>query len=74
MKRLTVVDSLRGWSLFGVALSSLIIFQYGYYGDSFPDFYEMDAPSKSLIYFVHLFIEGSFLPIFAVLYGFGIKK
>ncbi|UBH12604.1 DUF418 domain-containing protein [Macrococcus armenti] len=74
MKRLTVVDSLRGWSLFGVALSSLIIFQYGYYGDSFPDFYEMDALSKSLIYFVHLFIEGSFLPIFAVLYGFGIKK
>ncbi|UOB19997.1 DUF418 domain-containing protein [Macrococcus armenti] len=74
MKRLTVVDSLRGWSLFGVALSSLIIFQYGYYGDSFPDFYEMEALSKSLMYFVHLFIEGSFLPIFAVLYGFGLKK
>lgn len=74
MKRLSLVDSLRGWSLFGVALSSLMIFQYGFYGDSFPDFYEMNALSKQLIYFIHLFIEGNFLPIFAVLYGFSLKR
>lgn len=73
MKRLSVVDSLRGWSLFGVALSSLMIFQYGFYGDSFPDFYDMNALSKQLIYFINLFIEGNFLPIFAVLYGFSLK-
>ncbi|QIH78877.1 DUF418 domain-containing protein [Macrococcoides canis] len=74
MKRLSVVDSLRGWSLFGVALSSLMIFQYGFYGDSFPDFYDMNALSKQLIYFINLFIEGNFLPIFAVLYGFSLKR
>lgn len=74
MKRLTVVDSLRGFSLMGILFANLLLFQFGHYGANYPEFYEIDAVNKLFIYWVKIFIEGSFMPIFAVLFGFGLMK
>jgi len=74
MKRLTVVDSLRGFSLMGILFANLLLFQFGHYGANYPEFYGIDAVNKLLIYWVKIFIEGSFMPIFAVLFGFGLMK
>ncbi|TDM02393.1 DUF418 domain-containing protein [Macrococcus carouselicus] len=74
MKRLTVVDSLRGFSLMGILFANLLLFQFGHYGANYPEFYGIDAANKLFIYWVKIFIEGSFMPIFAVLFGFGLMK
>ncbi|ULG74447.1 DUF418 domain-containing protein [Macrococcus brunensis] len=74
MKRLTVVDSLRGFSLMGILFANLLLFQFGHYGANYPEFYGVDTLNKLFIYWVKIFIEGSFMPIFAVLFGFGLMK
>ncbi|WP_414050418.1 DUF418 domain-containing protein [Macrococcus animalis] len=74
MARITVVDSLRGFSLIGILLANLLIFQFGMYGASYPDFYQLDDINKLLLSFDHIFIHGSFMPIFVLLFGFGLVK
>lgn len=74
MKRITVVDSLRGFSLIGILLANLLIFQFGNYGASYPDFYHLDSFNKILLFIDNVFIHGSFMPIFALLFGFGLVK
>lgn len=74
MKRLTVVDSLRGFSLFGILIANMLIFQFGIYGKEYPDVYSVHGMSLWLQQGIKLFIEGSFMPIFALLFGFGLIK
>ncbi|RXK18332.1 DUF418 domain-containing protein [Macrococcus sp. DPC7161] len=74
MNRIKVVDSLRGFSLFGILLANLLIFQYGMHGAHYPYFYKLNAFNTALVEIVQTFIVGSFLPIFAILFGFGIVK
>lgn len=74
MNRITVVDSLRGFSLIGILFANLLIFQFGNFGADYPDFYQLDFVSKSLLYFDQVFIHGSFMPIFVLLFGFGLVK
>ena len=56
LKRVSFVDSLRGFSLLGILLANLVIFQYGMHG-----------ALKFIITkhrdFVRVFIGGSFMPI-----------
>lgn len=58
----------------GILFANLLLFQFGHYGANYPEFYGVDAVNKLLIYWVKIFIEGSFMPIFAVLFGFGLMK
>lgn len=74
MKRIAVVDSLRGFSLIGILLANLLIFQFGNYGASYPEFYHLDAVSKVFLFIDLVFIHGSFMPIFVLLFGFGLIK
>ncbi|MCE4956422.1 DUF418 domain-containing protein [Macrococcoides caseolyticum] len=74
MKRITIVDSLRGLSLIGILLANLLIFQFGNFGASYPDFYHLDPLSKGLLFIDQVFIHGSFMPIFVLLFGFGLVK
>lgn len=74
MKRITVVDSLRGFSLIGILLANLLIFQFGNYGANYPDFYNLDTASKVFLFIDLVFIHGSFMPIFVLLFGFGLVK
>lgn len=58
----------------GILFANLLLFQFGHYGANYPEFYGIDAANKLFIYWVKIFIEGSFMPIFAVLFGFGLMK
>ena len=56
-KRVTAIDALRGFSLFGILMANLLIFQYGMYGkDSLKNLSWFDNFSY---YGVKVFIEGS---------------
>ncbi|WP_096187041.1 DUF418 domain-containing protein [Evansella halocellulosilytica] len=68
--RLTHIDSLRGFSLLGILLVNMLSFQYGLVG------YTYITDSLHLIdqwtlTFTKWFLQGSFYPIFAILFGFG---
>lgn len=58
----------------GILFANLLLFQFGHYGVNYPEFYGVNAVNKFFIYLVKIFIEGSFMPIFAVLFGFGLMK
>lgn len=68
LKRVTFVDSLRGFSLLGILLANLGIFQYGMHGAL------KNLSSQSAGDFVRVFIGGSFMPIFTLLFGFSFIK
>ncbi|TDM12825.1 DUF418 domain-containing protein [Macrococcus lamae] len=74
MDRIKVVDSLRGFSLFGILMANLLIFQFGMYGKEYTEVYHIEGFSLWLIKGIKIFIEGSFMPIFAFLFGFGLIK
>ncbi|MFJ7184321.1 hypothetical protein [Lysinibacillus xylanilyticus] len=68
LKRVSFVDSLRGFSLLGILLANLVIFQYGMHGAL------KNLSSQSEGDFVRVFIGGSFMPIFTLLFGFSFIK
>lgn len=70
--RVTFIDTMRGFSLFGILMANLLIFQFGMYGkDELKDLSILD---NGAWYFVKIFIEGSFMPIFTILFGFSLIK
>lgn len=74
MKRIRVADSLRGFSLLGIFLANLLIFQYGLTGKSYIEHYHLSTFNLGIFHFIKIFIEGSFMPIFALLFGFSLDK
>lgn len=74
MKRITMIDSLRGFSLLGILLANLLMFQYGTYGSNYPEVYNVSPFGTSLIQLIKIMFEGSTMPIFAFLFGFGMYK
>lgn len=72
VKRITAVDALRGFSLFGILMANLLIFQYGMdWRDTLKDLSGLDQVSY---YSIRILIEGSFMPIFTLLFGFSLIK
>ncbi|WP_436894578.1 DUF418 domain-containing protein [Staphylococcus pseudoxylosus] len=74
MKRIRMADSLRGFSLLGIFLANLLIFQYGLSGKSYIEFYNLNTFNLGVFHFIKIFIEGSFMPIFTLLFGFSLDK
>ncbi|MGO1758412.1 DUF418 domain-containing protein [Mammaliicoccus vitulinus] len=74
MKRIEVVDALRGFSLFGIFMANLLIFQFGLTGHLYIEHYHLDAINKGIYHFIKILFEGSFMPIFAILFGFSLDK
>lgn len=72
MKRITSLDAIRGFSLLGILLANLLIFQYGVFGvDDLADVNHQGG--DALFYYVtKLFIEGSFMPIFGFVFGYSV--
>ncbi|MGJ9382110.1 DUF418 domain-containing protein [Salipaludibacillus sp. CF4.18] len=68
--RLHHIDSLRGFALFGIFLVNMLAFQYGTFGYEYiyPDLNSTDQASHNMIEFL---FQGSFYPIFSILFGFG---
>lgn len=71
-QRIELIDSLRGFSLLGILLANLLIFQYGLIGkDYVKDLSMIDTVSY---YFTKIFVESSFMPIFTFLFGYSLIK
>ena len=68
--RITMIDGIRGFSLLGILLANLLIFQYGFWGKDQIDLFSLSQLDKGAYSFVKIFIEGSFMPIFTFLFGY----
>ncbi|AOM83587.1 DUF418 domain-containing protein [Salisediminibacterium beveridgei] len=69
MNRLHYIDSLRGFSLFGILLVNMLGFQYGIDNQQQLSF---TGTLDSTVYFlIQLLFQGSFYPVFAILFGIG---
>ncbi len=73
-KRTTVIDAIRGFSLLGILMANILIFQYGVYGKD--ELHLFNPTSWDLIGhdMLKIFVEGSFMPIFSFLFGFSMIK
>lgn len=69
-KRIHSIDGIRGFSLFGILLANLLIFQYGLWGKDEIDFFTLSAADHVMYGFTKIAIEGSFMPIFTFLFGY----
>ena len=71
-RRITFIDGLRGFSLLGILLANMLIFQYGLYGkDSIEPTSFLD---EAALTFVKIVVEGSAMPIFTFVFGFSFIK
>ena len=67
-KRISFIDGLRGFSLLGILLANLLIFQYGMYGkDAIETTSFLD---EAALKFVKVAVEGSAMPIFTFVFGY----
>jgi len=65
---------MRGLSLFGILLANLLIFQYGIFGKDSISVFSLSSVDTGAYQFLKIFIEGSFMPIFAFLFGYSMIK
>ncbi|MEF2245084.1 DUF418 domain-containing protein [Paenibacillus sp. IITD108] len=74
-ERATIIDAIRGFSLLGILLANMLIFQYGMFGEEKLALFPL---ATKLDLFLHqcltVFVKGSFMPIFMFLFGFGLYK
>lgn len=73
-KRVQVIDGLRGFSLAGIVLANMLAFQYGMYGQSKPELFGIGGADQAFLSFLLITVVGSFMPIFAFMFGFGMVK
>lgn len=71
-KRISLIDGVRGFSLLGILLANLLIFQYGIYGLEEMAFYNLSNSDKTFHTLLNVFVEGSFMPIFAIIFGYSL--
>ena len=65
---------MRGLSLFGILLANLLIFQYGIFGKDSISVFSLSPVGTGTYQFLKIFIESSFMPIFAFLFGYSMIK
>lgn len=69
-KRLHTIDGIRGFSLLGISLANLLIFQYGVWGKDKMEFYSLSPFDSLMDSFLRIAVEESFMPIFTFLFGY----
>ena len=74
MKRITIADSLRGFSLLGIFLANLLIFQFSLSGKDYIEHFHLSPVNQGIFNLIIILVEESFLPIFAILFGFSMDK
>lgn len=71
-KRIMTLDVLRGLALFGILIANMLHFQSPYIYIDPHTFY--NSPIDALTFkWIDILVEGSFYPIFAMLFGYGIN-
>nr|WP_042201852.1 DUF418 domain-containing protein [Paenibacillus camerounensis] len=73
-QRVHLIDGLRGFSLSGIILANMLIFQYGMYGESDPQLFGIGGTDLVLRSLLFILVVGSFMPVFAFMFGFGMVK
>ncbi|CAM3431664.1 MULTISPECIES: DUF418 domain-containing protein [Saccharibacillus] len=73
-KRVQLIDGLRGFSLAGILIANMLIFQYGLLGETEPQLFGIEGADLAFRSFLFIAVVGSFMPIFAYLFGFGMVK
>ncbi len=73
-QRVTLIDALRGFSLSGIIVANMLIFQYGLMGESHPEWFGIAGADLVFHSFLFIAVVGSFMPIFAFMFGFGMAK
>ncbi|MDQ0254043.1 uncharacterized protein J2S74_001416 [Evansella vedderi] len=69
-ERLNHIDSLRGFALFGILIVNMLAFQYGTVGFKF-SIPVQSFPNQTTNIIIEWLFQGSFYPIFSILFGFG---
>ncbi|NMO94455.1 DUF418 domain-containing protein [Paenibacillus lemnae] len=72
--RSKVVDVIRGFSLLGILMANMLIFQYGIFGKDELHLYEPSFLDRISHDMLKIFVEGSFMPIFTFIFGYGLIK
>ncbi|MGG2054912.1 DUF418 domain-containing protein [Lysinibacillus pakistanensis] len=72
IKRVSFIDCMRGFSLFGILLANLLIFQFGMQGKE--NLKGLSLLDQGAYYFLKVVVESSFMPIFTLLFGFSLMK
>lgn len=68
--RIHSIDGIRGFSLFGILLANLLIFQYGLWGKDEMELFALSSVDHVMYAIVKITIEESFMPIFTFLFGY----
>ncbi|MFA9560290.1 DUF418 domain-containing protein [Evansella sp. AB-rgal1] len=70
-ERLNHIDSLRGFALLGILLVNMFVFQYGMVGMEYIPSQVTSGLDLISYQFINWFFQGSYYPIFSMLFAFG---
>lgn len=73
-QRINIIDQMRGFSLLGILLANMLIFQYGLFGKDELHLFNPEPVDTAVHSLLRIFVEGSFMPIFTFLFGYGMIK
>ncbi|KOS67797.1 hypothetical protein AEA09_03980 [Lysinibacillus contaminans] len=71
-ERVELLDALRGFSLIGILIANMLLFQFGSSGVEIIE--SASGLNKVSYYFVKIVVEGSFYPIFGFVFGYVLIK
>ena len=72
LQRIHAIDGIRGFSLLGILIANILIFQYGMWGKDEIHYFNISQVDEWVYGFIKIMIEGSFLPIFTFLFGYSL--
>ncbi|GGG71416.1 DUF418 domain-containing protein [Paenibacillus radicis (ex Gao et al. 2016)] len=74
VNRIRIIDAIRGFSLLGILICNILIFQYGLYGKEMLDLFHASPTDIAAHNILLVAAEGSFMPIFMFLFGYSLFK
>ena len=69
-----MIDGMRGFSLLGILMANMLIFQYGIFGKDEIEHFQLFAADEAAYIWIKVFVEHSFIPIFMFLFGYSMIK
>ncbi|WP_139991675.1 DUF418 domain-containing protein [Paenibacillus paridis] len=72
--RIRIMDAIRGFSLLGILIANMLIFQYGIYGKEEMQHFNPTRLDHVMHHGLQIIVEGSFMPIFMFLFGYSLVK
>ncbi len=70
--RVQMMDEIRGLCLLGILIANMLIFQFGAYGKDNMRYFAPTQLDEWIHSLLKIFVEGSFMPIFMFLFGYGL--